>query len=157
MKMTNLAVKLEWLDKDLFRNYKLSFIKTECSYLTQREIDLIANITFKSDTYERVKDIFLFSCYTGLSYIDVKELTPNQLLIGIDGNQWLHTKRKKTNEVVKIPLLPKAKQIVESYRQESKAIERLLPVLSNQKTNQYLKEFINTLHFIPQGTPLPQQ
>ncbi len=142
MKMTNLAVKLEWLDKDPFRNYKLNFIKNERSYLTQREIDLITNTTFKSETYERVKDVFLFSCYTGLSYIDVKELAPSQLLIGIDGNHWLHTKREKTNEAVKIPLLPKAKEIVEKYKQESETTEKLLPVLSNQKTNQYLKEII---------------
>ncbi|WP_438712333.1 site-specific integrase [Aquimarina muelleri] len=142
MKMTNLAVKLEWLDKDPFRNYKLSYIKNERCYLTQREIDLIVNTTFRSATYERVKDIFLFSCYTGLSYVDVKELKPTQLLIGIDGNYWLHTKREKTNEAVKIPLLPKAKQIMEKYRQESIATEKLLPVLSNQKTNQYLKEII---------------
>ncbi|GAA3575221.1 hypothetical protein GCM10022395_25290 [Snuella lapsa] len=142
MKMTNLAVKLEWLDKDPFRNYKLSYIKNERSYLTQREIDLIDNTTFKSPTYERVKDIFLFSCYTGLSYVDVKELMSTQLLIGIDGNYWLNTKREKTNETVKIPLLPKAKQIMEKYMQESKATKKLLPVLSNQKTNQYLKEIV---------------
>ena len=142
MKMTNLAIKLEWLDKDPFRNYKLNFIKNERSYLTQREIDLITNTTFNSETYERVKDVFIFSCYTGLSYIDVKELVPSQLLIGIDGNHWLHTKREKTNEAVKIPLLPKAKEIVEKYKQESETTEKLLPVLSNQKTNQYLKEII---------------
>ncbi|MCK0157666.1 site-specific integrase [Cellulophaga sp. F20128] len=143
MKMTNLAVKLEWLDKDPFRNYKLSYIKSERSYLTQREIDLIVNTKFRSETYERVKDIFLFSCYTGLSYVDVKELMPIQLMIGIDGNYWLHTKREKTNEVVNIPLLPKAKQIIEKYRQESEATDKLLPVLSNQKTNKYLKEIIS--------------
>ena len=142
MKMTNLALKLEWLDKDPFRNYKLNFIKNESNYLSQREIDLITNTTFKSETYERVKDVFLFSCYTGLSYIDVKELVPTQLLIGIDGNHWLHTKREKTNEAVKIPLLPKAKEIVEKYKRESEVSEKLLPVLSNQKTNQYLKEIV---------------
>lgn len=162
MKMTNLAVKLEWLDKDPFRNYKLSYIKNERCYLTQREIELIVNTTFRSATYERVKDIFLFSCYTGLSYVDVKELKPTQLLIGIDGNYWLHTKREKTNEAVKIPLLPKAKQIMEKYKKESIATEKLLPVLSNQKTNQYLKKIIkasgiiNILHFILQDTLLQQ-
>ena len=140
MKMTNLALKLEWLDKDPFRNYKLNFVKNERSYLTQREIDLISNTNFKSETYERVKDVFLFSCYTGLSFIDVKELLPTQLLIGIDGNYWLHTKREKTNEAVKIPLLPKAKEIVEKYKRENKINEKLLPVLSNQKTNKNLKE-----------------
>ena len=142
MKIVNLGVKMEWLEKDPFQNYKLNFIKNERSYLTQREIDLIVDTTFTSDAYERVKDVFLFSCYTGLSYVDVKELRTDQLLIGIDGNSWLHTKREKTNESVKIPLLPKAKEIAEKYEVNKNVLGKLLPVLSNQKTNQYLKEIV---------------
>ena len=88
----------------------------------------------------RVKDIFLFSCYTGLSYIDIKELHPNQILIGIDGNIWIHTKRTKTNEPVKIPLLERAKDILDKYKEEIELTGELLPVYSNQKTNKNLKE-----------------
>lgn len=91
MKIVTLGVKMDWLEKDPLRNYKLNFVKTERSYLTQREIDLIVDTTFTSEAYERVKEVFLFSCYTGLSYVDVKELRADQLLIGIDGNSWLHT------------------------------------------------------------------
>ena len=87
-----------------------------------------------------VKDIFLFSCYTGLSYIDIKELNPNQILVGIDGNKWIHTQRIKTNEQLKIPLLPKAKKILEKYKNEIVASDKLLPVYSNQKMNKILKE-----------------
>lgn len=116
MKMVNLAVRLEWLEKDPFRNYKLNFHKTERSYLTERELRLIEETTFNGAGYEKVKDVFLFSCYTGLSYIDVKELRSRQLVLGIDGNLWIHTKREKTNETVKIPLLPKAREIIEKYR-----------------------------------------
>jgi len=142
MKIVTLGVKMDWLEKDPFRNYKLNFVKTERNYLTQREIDLIVDTTFTSKAYERVKDVFLFSCYTGLSYVDVKELRADQLLIGIDGNSWLHTKREKTNETVKIPLLPKAKEIAEKYATHKSVFGKLLPVLSNQKTNQYLKEIV---------------
>ncbi|MCL6265413.1 site-specific integrase [Flagellimonas myxillae] len=141
MKMVNLAVRLEWLAKDPFRNYKLNFHKTERSYLSERELHLIEETTFSGAGYEKVKDVFLFSCYTGLSYIDVKELKPQQLVLGIDGNLWIHTKREKTNETVKIPLLPKAKKIIEKYRKDARpdVLGKLLPVYSNQKTNSYLK------------------
>ncbi len=140
MKIINLAVRMEWLEKDPFRNYKLRFVRSERNYLSERELDLIEETTFHAEGIERVKDVFLFSCYTGLSYIDIKELHPNQILIGIDGNHWIHTKRAKTNEPVKIPLLPRASEILEKYAPQKKVTGKLLPVYSNQKTNQYLKE-----------------
>jgi len=140
MKITNLALKMEWLDKDPFRNFKLRYIRNERDYLTERELDLIEGTSFMTSGLNRVKDVFLFSCYTGLSYIDIKELHPNQILIGIDGNQWIHTKRIKTNESVKIPLLPKAKEILNKYKKEMELTGKVLPVYSNQKTNKNLKE-----------------
>lgn len=140
MKMVKLGVKLEWLDKDPFINYKLRFHKTERSYLTERELRFIEETDFTGAGYEKVKDAFLFACYTGLSYIDVRELEKNQLVLGIDGNQWIYTKREKTSESVKLPLLPKAKEIIEKYWDSPETDTKKLPVLSNQKTNKYLKE-----------------
>ncbi len=140
MKIINLAVRMEWLEKDPFRNYKLRFVRSERNYLSERELDLIEDTTFIVEGIQRVKDVFLFSCYTGLSYIDIKELHPNQILIGMDGNHWIHTKRAKTNEPVKIPLLPRAKEILDKYEAQKEVTGKLLPVISNQKTNQYLKE-----------------
>ncbi|RIV51624.1 site-specific integrase [Flagellimonas taeanensis] len=140
MKMVKLGVKLEWLDKDPFINYKLRFHKTERSYLTERELRRIEETDFTGLGYEKVKDAFLFACYTGLSYIDVRELEKNQLVLGIDGNQWIYTKREKTSESVKLPLLPKAKEIIEKYWDSPETDTKVIPVLSNQKTNKYLKE-----------------
>ena len=144
MKIINLAVRMEWLEKDPFRNYKLRFVRSEQNYLSERELDLIEETTFHTEGIERVKDVFLFSCYTGLSYIDIKELHSNQILIGIDGNHWIHTKRAKTNEPVKIPLLPRANEILDRYAPQKEVTGKLLPVYSNQKTNQYLKEIAAT-------------
>ncbi|MAU17096.1 MAG: integrase [Muricauda sp.] len=141
-KMVNLAVRLEWLDKDPFANYKKRYRKTERTFLTERELRLIEETTFSGRGHERVKDTFLFSCYTGLAYGDVKALDVDHLRFGIDGNLWIHTKREKTDETVKVPLLPRAKQILEKYKDcdERLVHGKLLPVLSNQKTNVYLKE-----------------
>jgi len=141
-KMVTLAVKLEWLDKDPFQKFQLKFVKYDRQYLTERELDLIENTYFNQERLERVKDIFLFSCYTGLSYIDVKNLTVHQIVLGIDGRHWIHTKRVKTNELVKVPLLPKAYEIVKKYKTQLKitSSKKLLPLYSNQRTNRYLKE-----------------
>ena len=140
MKITNMAIRMEWLEKTPFKNYRLRFIKNERDFLTERELDLLEETNFMTLGLKRVKDIFLFSCYTGLSYIDIKDLRPDQILIGVDGNRWIHTKRAKTNEPLKIPLLPRAREILDKYEEESKHTGKLLPVYSNQKTNKYLKE-----------------
>jgi len=141
-KMIHLSIKLEWLVKNPFGQFQLKFDKYDRQYLSQRELELIENTYFNSERLERVKEFFIFSCYTGLSYIDVKQLTQHQIVRGIDNNYWIYTKREKTNEVVKIPILPKSLVIIDKYRAIAKENESelLLPLYSNQKTNSYLKE-----------------
>ena len=141
-KMINLAFKLEWILKNPFVQFQLKFDKFDRQYLTERELERIENIHYKNERLERVKDCFIFSCYTGLSYVDVKELTLNQITRGIDNNHWIFTKREKTNETVKIPILPKAMTIIDKYKRDSEKKEKnpLLPLCSNQKANSYLKE-----------------
>ncbi|MDT0607032.1 site-specific integrase [Croceitalea rosinachiae] len=144
MKIINMSIRMEWLEKNPFANFKLRFVKNERDYLTERELELLEETSFIPIGLQRVKDIFLFSCYTGLSFIDIKELNCNQILVGIDGNKWIHTKRTKTNELLKIPLLPKAKEILDKYENEIEPTGELLPVYSNQKTNKILKEIAKT-------------
>ncbi|TAJ13742.1 site-specific integrase [Marinilabiliaceae bacterium JC017] len=141
-KLVNMAVKLEWLEKNPFEKYRLSFKKTERHYLSQEELNLIQEKDFSIERLQFAKDLFVFSCYTGLAYIDVSTLTPDNLVLGIDGYQWIHTKRKKTDIPVHIPLLPVALEIIEKYKEHPRALHKgtLLPIVSNQKLNSYLKE-----------------
>lgn len=141
-KMINVALKNEWLEKDPFRAYKLKFTKFERGCLTDTELKVIEGKDFKIDRLQTVKDLFIFSCYTGLSYIDTVALTQQNITEGIDQNAWLVTQRIKTKTPVKIPLLPKAMSIIEKYRNNPKCISEgsLLPNMSNQKLNGYLKE-----------------
>jgi integrase len=143
-KIINLSIKLEWIIKNPFQKFQLKFDKYDRQYLTERELGLLENTYFKQERLERVKDIFIFSCYTGLSYIDVKELTIHQIVKRMDNKYWIHTKREKTNEVVKIPILPKGLEIIEKYKHMSELSNetKLLPLCSNQKTNSYLKEIM---------------
>lgn len=141
-KMSRLAVKLEWLDRDPFVNFKLRFEKTERNFLTERELHLIEETTFTVPSTQHIKDLFVFACYTGLSCIDVQELKANHLVKGIDGNDWLYTKRTKTDEPLKIPLLPKAMAIIDTYKNNPEILKNggLLPVYTNQMINRTLKE-----------------
>ena len=141
-KMINLAIKLEWMQKNPFNQFQLKFDKYDRAYLTERELELLEKTHYNSERLERVKDCFIFFCYTGLSYIDVKKLTTKQIARGIDNNHWIFTKREKTNETVKVPILPKAMDILAKYRNnsENNDCRALLPLSSNQKTNSYLKE-----------------
>ena len=143
-KIINLGIKLEWITKNPFSQFQLNFDKYDRQYLTERELQLIEDTYFNNDRLEKVKDCFLFSCYTGLSYIDLKELTTNQISRGIDNSSWIFTRREKTNEMVKIPILPKAQQIINKYKEscENIKLKKLLPLCSNQKANSYLKEVV---------------
>lgn len=91
---------------------------------------------------QHVRDLFIFSCYTGLAYADVMRLTPKNVTLGIDGDYWIFTNRKKTDESVRIPILPKAFAIIEKYKTHPIVVNSglLLPHFSNQKLNSYLKE-----------------
>jgi len=91
---------------------------------------------------DQVKEIFIFSCFTGLAYADVEKLSKNDIVIGIDGDRWIKTKRTKTNTRSNIPLLTSAEVILEKYSEHPDVVQSqfLLPVLSNQKMNAYLKE-----------------
>ncbi|MDB5156147.1 MAG: integrase, partial [Mucilaginibacter sp.] len=141
-KMVNLAVRLEWLDRNPFQAYQLKFDKVEREYLTKDELARIENKHFNIVRLQVVQDLFVFSCYTGLAYIDVFNLTPANLIEKSENNIWIATNRQKTNEPVRVPLLPKALAIIEKYKGHPQALAegKVLPVLSNQKLNSYLKE-----------------
>jgi len=141
-KMINVALKNEWMEKDPFKGYKLKFIKFERGYLTEDELQILEEKEFTIECLQQVKDLFIFSCYTGLAYIDTIRLTSANIVKGIDGESWLITHRLKTKTPVKVPLLPKAIEIIEKYRSNPRCLseDSLLPKMSNQKLNSYLKE-----------------
>jgi site-specific recombinase XerD len=141
-KIVNLAIKNDWLDKDPFQKFKATFIKSNRQFLTNVELATIEQKVFKIERLQFAKDLFVFSCYTGLAYIDVFELTPQNINLGIDGAYWINTVRHKTDIPVRIPLLAQPLAIIERYKNNPRVIasEKLLPVYSNQKLNSYLKE-----------------
>jgi len=132
-KIIQFAIAENYLKKDPFHLYKNKKYKTVIVYLTDEELKRLEKHTFSQLRLQQVKDLFIFCCYTGLAYTEMTTLTTNNVEVGFDGNEWIQMIRKKTNREISIPVLPKAKEILEKYGNE-------LPKISNQKFNSYLKE-----------------
>ncbi len=124
---------------DPFVSFRFKTKKVVREVLTQEEIDTIYNKDFLTERLRQVRDIFVFMCYTGLSYIDTAQLTEENIKTAFDGHQWIMTSRQKTNVPSNIRLLEIPLAIIEQYRGKQKD-GRLFPVCSNQKMNEYLKE-----------------
>ena len=135
------AVDNGWLDKDPFKGFKNKATKSEIVYLTTEEVSLIENTDFKSDKLQIAADVFIFCCYSGLAYHEVANLKKDNKVKGMDGGDWIEAKRLKTGKSFKVPLLPKAKEILDKYEEHPFAVNKgiLLPVYSNQKLNDNLK------------------
>jgi site-specific recombinase XerD len=141
-KIIRICIANGWIDKNPFANFKSKVKEVERVFLVEEELEVMANKEIKFERLALVRDIFLFSCYTGLAYIDVKQLSSLNINIGIDGFKWIFTNRQKTDTKSNIPLLPMAEEIIAKYKDHPQCINqgKLLPILSNQKMNAYLKE-----------------
>ena len=127
---------------DPFANYKIRLEKVDRGYLTEDEIKIILKKKMVSERLEQVRDVFIFSCFSGLAYVDVANLKEDNIRKSFDGNLWIITKRQKTNTDVNVPLLDIPKMILEKYKGKLPN-GKVLPIISNQKLNTYLKEIAN--------------
>ena len=141
-KIIRIAQANDWIDKDPFLNWKAKLKIVEREFLTEDEIQKIINLDLKMERLDQVRDIFIFCCFTGLAYADVKKLKRSDISVGADGEEWVKTNRSKTDTRSNIPILPIAKTIIEKYKDNELLKEKglVLPVLSNQKMNAYIKE-----------------
>jgi len=141
-KIIGIAIANNWIDKDPFRNFKACTKETEREFLSEVEIQAMIDKKLPILRLDQVRDIFIFCCYTGLAYSDVKKLTNKNLVKGIDGEMWVRFNRTKTDTRSNIPLLSTPLSLLEKYKiiNDDSSNYMLLPVLSNQKMNAYLKE-----------------
>lgn len=141
-KIIRICIANGWLDKDPFVKYKAKLKEVERAFLSEEELQALLNKEFATERLNQVKDIFLFSCFTGLAYSDVKKMRYENVATGIDGEKWLFINRTKTDTASRVPLLPMALAVLDKYKEhvQCRNQKKLLPVLSNQKMNAYLKE-----------------
>jgi integrase len=130
-KIVRICVANDWIDKDPFMNYKVKIRDTNRPFLLQDELDRIIALKFTAERLANVRDIFVFCCYTGLAYADVQKLKRIDIVIGHDGEKWIHTERVKTETSTRVPLLPQAMKIMDAYEDHPQCVNqgKLLPVL----------------------------
>jgi site-specific recombinase XerD len=141
-KIINICLKNGWLLRSPFINYSTKLKEVNRVYLTEAEIETIMKKKFATDRLSQIRDVFIFSCFTGLAYVDVANLKRSDINLVMNGEKWIFTKRQKTDTICNVPLLPPAEKIIQKYAFHPQCLnsDKLLPVSSNQKTNEYLKD-----------------
>ncbi|GFD92327.1 transposase [Alteromonas sp. KUL156] len=132
-KIVQFGIDENYLEKNPFSLYKSTKHKIELIYLTTEELKDLEEFNFNQVRLAQIRDLFVFCCYTGLAYQEMSSLRPEHVVKGFDNDYWIEMYRQKTSSKISIPLLPKAKLLLEKYGNS-------LPKISNQKFNSYLKE-----------------
>ena len=141
-KIIRIAYANQWIEKDPFFHWKGNWTPSERGFLTDTELENMVEQEFDIPRLDLVRDTFVFCCYTGLSFADIKKLSADDIVINISGRKWIKTKRQKTKTLSSIPILGIPEAILEKYANHPyvKVGKGVIPVLTNQKSNSYLKE-----------------
>lgn len=136
------AMKKRMLDVFPFVDFNIRLPKKRVEYLTKEEVERIETADFGVDRLNKVRDFFVFSIYSGLAYTEIFNLTRENLITGVDGEAWIDMVRQKTKKPYSVPLLPRAIEIIERYKNEPhcRKTGKIFPLPTNQKMNAYLKE-----------------
>lgn len=131
-----------WLLSDPFAGFDMTREDVIPTHLTMQEVSIISEKIINNERLSRVRDVFIFCCFTGLAFVDIKQLKRSEVVVGFDGGYWISKDRQKEGVLSQIPLLPVCVELLKKYEKDPICImkELLLPVLSNQKYNEYLKE-----------------
>lgn len=142
-RVVRVSVGAEYLMKDPFVLHKANKPKVQVIFLTTDELTLLEKHQFTQPRLQKVKDWFVFSCYTGLAYNEISKLQKKHIVKGFDGELWIEMKREKTQKNISVPLLPKARELIDKYNDD--VVEVVFNVCSNQRYNSYLKEIASIL------------
>lgn len=138
-KIIHYAVKSGYLTHSSLGRFSVKMNPYQRPKLSMEAVQQLQQLKLNNATLKKVRDVFLFQCYTGLAYADLKKINSSHIVTGIDKKAWIHMQRTKTKQVFTVPLLKPALKILREYEQHSTPGSPLFPVLSNQKMNSYLK------------------
>ncbi|WP_367209124.1 site-specific integrase [Sphingobacterium sp. R2] len=145
--LANLAIKKGLIRQNPFEDYEISMQETDRSYLLKEDVEKLMLLKSSKPKYELVKDLFIFSCFTGLSYIDIQKLKWSNIQSFFDGHQWIISRRKKSDVASNVRLLEIPKRIIEKYRGVTRN-EYVFPVPSNATCNTHLKKLIEEAEIV---------
>ena len=140
-KIIKLSLAEGFLERDPFLLFKQKQVITKVVYLDTIELNLLEKHKFKQDRLQRVADLFVFCCYTGLPYLEMASLKKENIIKGFDGKKWIQIYRQKTKKILTIPLLKNAENILNKYKDDT----AFLPIITNQQFNSFLKEIAAVL------------
>lgn len=141
-KIIRIALAKGWMKNNPFAEYKFTLEKVDRDFLEKSEVEKLMMKDIDIPRLKQVRDTFVFCCFTGLAFSDIKELREEHIVTSPDGKKWIMKKREKTHVMSNIPLMKVPLKILDCYMDNDfcKRNKALLPVLCNQKTNAYLKE-----------------
>jgi len=138
-KIINYAIRSGYISSNPMASFSIEFTPVHKVALNMVEINKLAGLDLQRQVLKSVRDVFLLQCYTGLAYVDVRQLSKAHISTGDNGTQWIRMKRQKTNVSFSVPLLPAALEVLSKYLPNAAIEAPLLPVISNQKMNENLK------------------
>ncbi|MDT0553415.1 site-specific integrase [Urechidicola vernalis] len=144
-KPIKVAVSEGYLERDPFMLHKNKKVIKKIVFLTTEELQKFESHVFEQSTLRLVQDLFIFSCYTGLAYNELKQLSKKHIVKGFDGMNWIEMTREKTQGNISVPILSKASDLIVKYRNDE--VDQIFPVMSNQQYNSYLKVVGSILGF----------
>lgn len=141
-KVIRIALANDWIKKDPFYGIHFKQEEVNVEFLSREELDILMNKDFAIKRLEQVRDIFVFCCFTALAFVDVQQLSREHLIKDNNGALWIRKARQKTSQMCNIPVLSIPQRILRKYEDNAECIKKgvLLPVISNQRMNAYLKE-----------------
>ncbi|GEP93032.1 Site-specific recombinase XerD [Chitinophaga terrae (ex Kim and Jung 2007)] len=145
--LADLAIKKGLIRQNPFEDYEISMEETDRSYLLKENVEKLMLLKPSKDKYEFVKDIFIFSCFTGLFYIDIQKLKWSNIQSFFDGHQWIINRRKKSDVASNVRLLEIPKRIIEKYRGLTRS-DYVFPVPSNATCNSHVKKMIEEAEIV---------
>ena len=145
-KILNIAVSLDYILKNPYLKFKVKKQETKREYLTLNELKTIRTKEIDIKRLSIVRDISLFACYTGLSYVDMAKLNADHIQKGVDGGDWIIIDRTKTSTRCRVPLLDVPKEILKRYKNYPVCENKGLLLPTNQRMNSYLKELADICH-----------
>lgn len=132
------AIAQDYLDKNPFLLFSYKTVKKEVIFLNSEELSKLEKHHFDFPRLQKVKDLFVFCCYTGLAFKEMRNLKHSDITVGFDGKKWINVKRNKTGRSYNIPVLKQAEVIIDNFREENR--ELVFPIIANSNFNAYLKE-----------------
>jgi site-specific recombinase XerD len=145
--LVKLAVKKGLIRENPFEDYEISMEETDRGYILKEDVEKLMKSQPPHKRYELVKDIFIFSCFTGLSYVDIKKLTQKNIQSFFDGHQWIISRRQKSDIASNVRLMEIPKRIIEKYQGTTRN-EFIFPVPTNSTCNKHIGKLIEKAEII---------